>query len=427
MNEYYNEYADTKQISDSVVAYRTNLHKNNIHFAKQAFDFMRQGDCNVIVGDFKGFFDNLDHQYLKRMLCKVLGTEMLSPDWYAVYKNITRYSTWDLIDILKLNNLITDEDIEKKESAHLEALSGRTRKAREIIKYFDEKIEILNGFNISDVKLRSKKLALSKEQFKQQKKNCLKRHSDNFGIPQGSSISAVLSNAYMIEFDEKINNLMKKMDGLYLRYSDDFIIILPKNSILTFNEVVTYLRGVVFETDKLTLESKKTQIYNYENNEITNITDSENEHKSYIDYLGFVFDGKQVTLRPKTVSKYYYRMYKKLNTIVRSGGITKNGNKISYSELYSTYTQKGRSGQYDPSQLPRKVILKNKNNPYKSGNFFSYVHKADEIFNPEYVGRNKVDSPTNPKEPITQATKRHMLKIRRIRQEIKGNNGSQET
>lgn len=418
LNEKYNEYVDREGICESVVAYRTNLHKNNIHFAKESFDFIKKGECNVIVGDFKGFFDNLDHKYLKSMLCEVLGVEILSNDWYAVYKNITRYSTWDLIDILKINGLITDDDIKAKENAHEEALKGRTRKARDLITHFDDKIKELNGFEITDPKIRSKKSALTKEQFKQHKKTYLKIHKYPFGIPQGSSISAVLSNVYMIDFDKKISRFIKKFNGMYLRYSDDFIIILPKDSAVTYTEVLTYLHGVVVETDKLTLEAKKTQIYSYENNEITNITETIDKHKPYIDYLGFIFDGKQVTLRPKTVSKYYYRMYKKLNHIVKSQGITKKGNKISYTELYKTYTQKGRSGEYDKTKLPNKVIVKDSNNPYKSGNFFSYVHKADEIFNPEYVGKSKVENPINPKEPITQSTQRHMLKIRRIRNKI---------
>ncbi len=423
LNEYYNDYADKEGFSLSVVAYRTNLHKNNIHFAKQAFDFIKKGDCHIIVGDFKGFFDNLDHQYLKRMLCKVLGEETLSPDWYAIYKNITRYSTWDLIDILKLNNLITDEDIENKEKFHKEALRGDTRKSRDLIKQFDEKIKELNGFEIEDPIQRAKKLALTKEQFKKYKKDYLKRHRDNFGIPQGSSISAVLSNVYMVEFDKKLYNFVQKFKGLYLRYSDDFIIVLPKDIHFTLDELITYLHGVVYETDKLTLEAKKTQVYSFEDSKILNINITDYDKKeSHIDYLGFIFDGKQVTLRPKTVSKYYYRMYKKLKTIVSSGGVTKKGNRVSYNELYNTYTQKGRNGQYDTSKYPEKIIMKNKNNPYKSGNFFSYVQKADIIFNPEYVGRDKLEppnKPTNPKEPITRDTKRHMLKIRKKREEIK--------
>lgn len=414
LNEAYNEFTANVDISKSVVAYRTNLHKNNIHFAKQAFDFIKQGDCNIVIGDFKGFFDNLNHTYLKTQLCTVLCVEQLSPDWYAVFKNITKYSTWDLIDILQLNELITDTDIKNRATFHENALAGDTRNARNLMKYFDSKIKELNGFEIENPKERSKKLALTKEQFKKHKKVYLKRNCETFGIPQGSSISAVLSNVYMIDFDQKICEFVENLNGLYLRYSDDFIIVLPKNCNFNLQELVSYLHGIVKETKQLTLEEKKTQTYTCEQNQIFNVNlNNGDKLASHIDYLGFIFDGKEVELRPKTVSKYYYRMYQKLNYIVKSKGVTKNGKQISCKELYKTYTQKGRSGQYDPEQLPKKVIQKNGKNPYASGNFFSYVYKANAIFNPEYTGKNKTKQPKNQKEPITKSTNRHLLKIRR--------------
>lgn len=409
LNEKYNQYVDKEGVSNSVAAYRTNLHKNNIHFAKEAFDFIKKSNCNIMVGDFTGFFDNLDHKYLKKTLCEVLDVKTLPDDWYAVFKNITKYSKWDLIDILKLNNLLSDDDIKLKQEAHKDALNGNSRKARFYIKKFDYKIKELNN----------KDLALTKDDFKKNKKKYLIKNTESFGIPQGSSISAVLSNVYMIHFDKKINQFVSKFKGLYLRYSDDFIIILPQNNGIDFEQIRKFLKDAVKETDRLSLQPDKTQMYLYKNNEILNITNVKDIHKDHIDYLGFIFDGKEVTLRPKTVSKYYYRMYRKLNYIVRSKGVTKYKRKISYENLYRTYTQKGRNGEYDKSKLPLKIMLVNEKNPYKSGNFFSYVYKADAIFNPEYVGVNKVENPKSIKEPITRYTKRHLLKIRRKRDEIK--------
>ena len=32
-----------------------------------------------------------------------------------------------------------------------------------------------------------------------------------------------------------------------------------------------------------------------------------------LDYLGFSFDGRKVRIRDKTITKYYYRMYRKVN------------------------------------------------------------------------------------------------------------------
>ncbi|MEG0272746.1 MAG: reverse transcriptase/maturase family protein [Hydrogenoanaerobacterium sp.] len=408
LNEKYNKYVAELGFSDAVVAYRTNLHKNNVHFAKQAIDSIRKEDCGIIVGDFTKFFDNLNHKYLKKNLCKVLGITTLSEDWYAVFKNITKYSTWDLIDLLKINSLLSDEEIKDIAKVREEAKKGKTRKAREWLSKLDEKIKTLN----------SQDLVLTKEQFKELKGACIKKNIPSKadanqtirGIPQGSAISAVLSNVYMVEFDKAVYEYVCSLNGLYLRYSDDFIVIIPNSCGTALKNVKDFVFDLVKKIDGIELQSDKTQLYTYKNYTINNVSDDANHFVSHIDYLGFVFDGKEVTLRPKTVSKYYYRMYRKLNFIIQSGGRTKKGKVISCNELYNTYTQKGRNGQYDKSMLPEKVIKIDKNNPYRSGNFFAYVAKADSIFNPE--GATIV-------EPITRDTKRHLLKIRRKRDELK--------
>ncbi|MCI1959207.1 MAG: hypothetical protein LKJ25_06245 [Clostridia bacterium] len=67
LNREYNEYVKNHGIDNVALAYRDNLHKNNIHFAKRAFDFIKEkGSCYVIIGDFTKFFDNLDHKFLKK-------------------------------------------------------------------------------------------------------------------------------------------------------------------------------------------------------------------------------------------------------------------------------------------------------------------------------------------------------------------------
>ena len=33
---------------------------------------MKNKDCYIVVGDFKNFFDSLDHNYLKERLCDLL-------------------------------------------------------------------------------------------------------------------------------------------------------------------------------------------------------------------------------------------------------------------------------------------------------------------------------------------------------------------
>lgn len=362
LNEKYNEYALNNGIDDCVIAYRTNRAKNdnnNIYFAKKAFDFIKKGDCSIMVGDFTSFFDTLEHIYLKKMLRKVLNVSSLPDDWYTVFKNVTKYSIWKLVELLKLNNL-KDTYRDKKE------------------------------FN-------SKELALKKEDFKKLKGKYIKTNRKKLGIPQGSAISGVLSNVHMIEFDQRISDIISS-DGIYMRYSDDFIIIVPKNEKNEFKKIKEYVHNVVNQIDGLTLQSNKTQIFSFENSSIVNCTNQYQEEgengNDYIDYLGFVFDGKMVTLRDKTISKYYTRMYKKLKYIIKCNGVSKYGNKISYKNLYIRYTQKG-------------INVKNKSNNSKSkGNFLTYVKRAERIFGEENEG-------------ITLSTKRHMLKIRRKRDKLK--------
>ena len=62
-------------LSDCVAAYRS-IGKSNYHFAKEAQDYVRsQAHVAVLCFDVHGFFDHLDHTYLKRALIDLLGTD----------------------------------------------------------------------------------------------------------------------------------------------------------------------------------------------------------------------------------------------------------------------------------------------------------------------------------------------------------------
>lgn len=85
--------------------------------------------------------------------------------------------------------------------------------------------------------------------------------------------------------------------------------------------------------------------------------------KHIIDYLGFSFDGNLISVRDKTISKYYYRAYKKATAIARSNGISPKGKPISGKNLYKSYSVKGS-----------KVTNESK------GNFISYIKRSTRIF-----------------------------------------------
>lgn len=394
LNKKYNDYLEKEDINDCSVAHRSELELNNILISKKAFDFINKiGNCVIWQGDFKGFYDNLNHSYLTQRLCQVLNISKLSSDWQSVLNSVTNYSFLELLDILKIRNLVNQDIKADIRKAHDLAINNNfTQTARHITQKLENKRLLLNGvrpLKAYTFKDRITMRALSKDDFKTNKKKYIKTNKKGYGIPQGVSISSTLSNVYMIEFDKKLNKHIKQQNGLYLRYSDDFIIILPAKNQKTLNSTnsilqnnTTFLHDLINSINGLILEKNKTQFYLIENGKVTNVTDSNNSFRSKINYLGFTFDGKVVTIRGRTIFKYYTRMYKKLKTIEKCKGITRFGHKVNYKEIYSKYTNQ------------------KKNNKSKYGNFLNYVNRSAIIF-----GSNSTE--------IKRHTKNHQAKLRR--------------
>ena len=346
LNERYNNRVKEDNLSDVAVAYRTDLRKSNINFAKRAFQFIQNtSSCYVMIGDFTDFFDTLNHQYLKERICDIIELDELPNDYYAVYKNITKYSYTELTDLLELNGF---EDTP----------SGRQR-------------------------LNNKAKVLSTNEFKNNKKKLVKRNTNDYGIPQGAPLSALFANIYMLTCDKSINSLVHEYNGFYMRYSDDFIIVIPNVSENVMKNLYRSIKSNLESIPNLKLQQEKTQFYLYCNNKLENCghkfdsnTDCSNR---YINFLGFTFDGTQITIRDKTISKYYYRMYRKAKTIAKNHGYTKYGKRISNENIYNRYSIKGA---YD-----------------KPGNFITYVNRAQREFDNQ--------------KSISQKTKKHMQKIKR--------------
>ena len=350
LNEKYYERLKQDGLSHVAIAYRSDLHKNNLHFAKDAFDFIRcVSDCYIIVGDFTNFFDTLQHRYLKQRLVDFLGAK-LPPDYYALFKNITQYSSWDLDDLIQLNGLEGEKSKYKK--------------------------------------LNSREQVLPPEKFKQYKATHASPNRSGCGIPQGSAISAVLSNIYMLAFDKVLNNYVQGLSGLYMRYCDDFIIVLPNDGRAAFEKQLAFIRDTVEQIPNLQLEPRKTQVFSFCSgtllSENQTFGQGENNGHNILNYLGLAFNGQRISLRDKTISKYYNRMYRKAKTIIRQGGISPKGNRITGKELYKRYSYKGAKGFDRKTKKPLR-------------NFISYVQRAEKIFGPD--------------EAVDLVGKRHMQKI----------------
>ena len=317
LNYQYSIWACENNIDDVAIAYRDSLGKNNIDFAKDAFDAIRSfPQCFIFVGDFTNFFDNLEHQYLKKMMCEVLGVERLPQDYFSVFKNITRFSSWDWKDIVKAaGENIAERGVRKK--------------------------------------INSKETVLTKEQFQKNKKD-IKKNISGVGVPQGSPISAVLSNIYMIKFDKDIKRYVTSKGGIYMRYSDDFIIVLPYERDAEIADFTSYIFSYVESMKGLIdLQKEKTSCYTYKDEVIY-----EGDQPSSINYLGFLFDGKNIRIRPRAITKYYYRMRRKANTIGRSNWTSSKGRRISAKELYSIYSRNDEKQTFIDYARKAKGILK---------------------------------------------------------------------
>lgn len=341
LNTKYNTYAKNNGINKVSIAYRKGLKgKCNIHFAKEVFEFIKKTKQSIIiVGDYTSFFDNLDHRYLKEKISAVLGVSKLPDDQYKVFKSITKFSYVELHDI---------ENYKKLDRSKINNLD----------KYF----------NTHD--------------FQEFKKSLLYTNSKDFGIPQGSAISAVYSNIYMIDFDKKLNDYVTGKQGIYRRYCDDFIIVLPCeiNSLnIVKDEIIQKINNIKNDVPRLILHPEKTEFFRYNCNTQNKINKIAGDGK-ILNYLGFAFDGDIVKLREKSLFKYYSRAYKKVKTVNR------HKNKTDYfaikKSLYQLYTHLG-----DKKYRSNKKCKKNK---YRYGNFITYARRAHELMSSSELLKSEI-------------------------------------
>ena len=318
--ESYNNWMKENDIDACSTAYRDNKkNKSNIDFSAEVIsEIVSFKNAYILVGDFTKFFDKIDHRILKRNLIRILGGIELSRDWYNIFRSVTKYGYYEKDEI---NDILgSDNQLRRK---------GQ-------FSYFKS----VNHFR------------------KFQRRKITKYNKKKYGIPQGTALSGVLANVYAIEFDLKVNEVSKKYGGLYRRYSDDFIVVLPKKiGFSKFNEITHNIREHA-SYNEIDLQETKTSMYEFSNFNINNLT---HEKKSHIDYLGFLFDGKTVKIRGKSP----YKFYRNASTLIKKAKRTqrkKGLKKIPYRKrLYQLYTDVGAERR-----------------PY--GNFISYAKNAQRIF-----------------------------------------------
>lgn len=215
----------------------------------------------------------------------------------------------------------------------------------------------------------------------------------NFGIPQGSPISSVLANMYLLYFDTLIHEFISAKGGVYRRYSDDMVVVCP----IEYKEELTQLVYQEIKKYKLEIQETKTQIFHFKRNNKKLICGQEfensiNWNKNFI-YLGFEFDGNNVLLKSSSVSGYYRKMKRSVRRAKHysSRRYVLNNGVVFKRRLFKKFSYKGakRIRKFIWSEEEKRFI---KTDSYNWGNFLSYAHKASNV-----MINNK----------IKQQTKRH--------------------
>ncbi|EGO6138045.1 hypothetical protein G9L50_002570, partial [Enterococcus faecalis] len=198
----------------------------------------------------------------------------------------------------------------------------------------------------------------------------LKKNREPFGIPQGTAISAIYSNIYMMDIDKYIHQEITKYSGIYRRYSDDYIIVLPNITEEKFNVLKKDIESRMRKTAKLTIHPQKTQVMKYQNNQLV---DLKTQKVDSLDYLGFTFDGKKVKLREKSIYKYYrgaYELIKRGVVISKKKGHVQKNARLTYKrKVYQKYHLFGERTDIKYSYKKRRY-----------GTFITYVFKSQRVF-----------------------------------------------
>jgi RNA-directed DNA polymerase len=286
-------------LGDCVLAYRSGR-GSNIDFAKAAFDeIIAREECMAIALDLEGFFDSIDHVTLKRNWAKLLGAQRLPPDHFNVFRSITKHA-------------------EVNREACLQRLGIGTH---------DEVPRPICTPSIFRTVIRKNVSGLP---------NLVRTNTAPYGIPQGSQISALLSNLYMLDFDAEMLRLASDLGGYYRRYCDDILwLCRPTESNRIEHEIHNSLVKLGGTTKLNEAKTERSTFHRDANGRL--------RCDRPIQYLGFTFDGEHARVRSQTLSKFWRKLTYAARRAKRVAAQSTSAPGILYKRtLYRRFTHLGR-------------------------------------------------------------------------------------
>lgn len=317
----YEKMVEKFNIKDNVLAFRKikNDTENltNIHFASIAFNKIRSfNNCSIIAIDFKDFFGTLNHELLKKSIENILEVDRLDTDYFNIYKSLVNYTYVNKDDVYKLFGIPKNNTKNFNRICSIEDFRTKVRKANDLIKPNPKQ-----------------KLHLNK------------------GIPQGTPISALLSNIYMLDFDIKLKKFLDKTNSSYYRYCDDILIITSEMNTVKIEEEIYNL----IDEFKLDVNKDKTEHFQFvkknKNPTLLKRDIESNYNEGYLQYLGFLFNGNNIYLRTGSITKYDHKMKKalfvasktreKTNHKIRTKYSIPHDNRLYKKKLYRKFSSLG--------------------------------------------------------------------------------------
>ncbi|WP_053360943.1 reverse transcriptase domain-containing protein [Bacillus sp. FJAT-27251] len=217
--------------------------------AKMVHSHLKDGFCYAIDGDIKKFFDQIPHNLLAKALKEFIGDSPL------VYQLLYRFIHVDRIEWISYKDKIY--------------------------------------------------------KFKKERPTRTKRRA---GIPQGGILSGLVANLYLHQFDQwVVNELGKSLPIRYVRYADDFVILIKEKEKLEQIklECSQFLQSIGLE---LHSDEKKTKLIDL------------TQKGSFVNFVGFSISTTGIRIKKQNVQRFKER----INTIL---GSTKLGTPKSMKVL----------------------------------------------------------------------------------------------
>ncbi|MBD2304003.1 group II intron reverse transcriptase domain-containing protein [Chroococcidiopsis sp. FACHB-1243] len=314
LSQQYEQTVQKQSLNECVLAYRT-LGRCNIDFSKEVFDeASKRTPCTAIAFDISSFFDSIDHKILKNAWCSLLGVTELPLDHYKVYKSITKYA-------------------------------------------YADRDTVFQEFKIENKQLALQQRICSSQEFRERirGKGLIQTNKTACGIPQGSPISAILSNVFLIEFDRLMTQIANDTGGIYRRYCDDILLICqPDNT----EDIKTFVAEEISKySEKLFLNHNKTEICEFRRDSHGYVVGL-----PPLQYLGFTFDGQRRLIRSQALARYYRKMKAGVRATVKVA-LKSEKSQVYRKTLYEKYTHLGRR------------------------NFITYAMRAAEIMESDAIRR----------------------------------------